>query len=148
MSIINVSTSFVNTASLIFEVTIGGLKPRFVAARYVLHTANREVFLTIGLLLLGLRGSKVEFHRHGAEGIYYKIFRSDGSSRWIKTFSEMVTRFDRLDLMELYNLVMQRFETITPKGVDLVLWGDLRIMFDANAEDELWQNQERWNLKS
>ncbi|GJQ96801.1 cystinosin [Tanacetum coccineum] len=34
------------------------------------------------------------------------------------------------------------------KGVDLVLWGDLRIMFDANAEDELWQNQERWNLKS
>ncbi|GKD19470.1 hypothetical protein Tco_1208628, partial [Tanacetum coccineum] len=27
-------------------------------------------------------------------------------------------------------------------------WGDLRTMFDANAEDELWQNQERWNLKS
>ncbi|GJR76927.1 hypothetical protein Tco_0089292 [Tanacetum coccineum] len=34
------------------------------------------------------------------------------------------------------------------EGVDLVLWGDLRTMFDANAEDELWQNQERWNLKS
>ncbi|GKE88233.1 hypothetical protein Tco_1565708, partial [Tanacetum coccineum] len=33
----------------------------------------------------------------------------------IKTFSEIVTRFDRLDLVELYNLVMQRFETITPK---------------------------------
>ncbi|GKA56006.1 hypothetical protein Tco_0755078 [Tanacetum coccineum] len=88
------------------------------------------------------------YDRHGAEGIYYKIFRSDGSSRWIKTFSEMLTRFDRLDLVELYNLVMQRFETTTPEGVDLVLWGDLRTMFDANAEDELWQNQERWNLKS
>ncbi|GJY57212.1 hypothetical protein Tco_0456327 [Tanacetum coccineum] len=58
-------------------------------------------------------------------GIYYRIFRSDGSSRWIKTFSKMVTRFDRLDLVELYNLVMQR-----------------------STEDELWQNQERWNLKS
>ncbi|GJZ75407.1 putative ribonuclease H-like domain-containing protein [Tanacetum coccineum] len=89
-----------------------------------------------------------EFDRHGAECIYYRIFRSDGSSRWIKTFSEMVTRFDRLDLEELYNLVMKRFETTTPEGVDLVLWGDLRTMFDANAEDELWQNQERWNLKS
>ncbi|GJW86072.1 hypothetical protein Tco_0159217 [Tanacetum coccineum] len=63
------------------------------------------------------------YDRHGAEGIYYRIFRSDGTSRWIKTFSKMVTRFDMIDLMELYNLVMQRFETITPEGVDLVLWG-------------------------
>ncbi|GKA18536.1 hypothetical protein Tco_0698451 [Tanacetum coccineum] len=54
------------------------------------------------------------YNRHGAEGIYYMIFRSDGSSGGIKTFSEIVTR----------------------------------TMFDANAEDELWQNQERWNLKS
>ncbi|GJZ65797.1 hypothetical protein Tco_0622493 [Tanacetum coccineum] len=38
-----------------------------------------------------------------------KIFRSDGSSRWIKTFSEMVTRFDRLDLEELYNLNQERW---------------------------------------
>ncbi|GJV10302.1 putative reverse transcriptase domain-containing protein [Tanacetum coccineum] len=45
-----------------------------------------------------------------------RIFRSDGSSRWIKTFSEMVTMFDRLDLEELYNLVMQRFKSTTPEG--------------------------------
>nr|GFA42996.1 hypothetical protein [Tanacetum cinerariifolium] len=50
------------------------------------------------------------------EGIIdYEDFSSDGSSRWIKTFFEMVTRFDRLDLVELYNLVMQRFETTTPE---------------------------------
>ncbi|GJR23980.1 hypothetical protein Tco_0972507 [Tanacetum coccineum] len=53
------------------------------------------------------------YDRHGAEGIYYKIFRSDGSSKWIKTFSEMVTRFDRLDIVELYNPVMQRVHTLT-----------------------------------
>nr|GFA27296.1 hypothetical protein [Tanacetum cinerariifolium] len=46
------------------------------------------------------------YDRHGAEGIYYRIFKYDGSSRWIKTFCEMVKRFDRLDLVELYNLVM------------------------------------------
>ncbi|GJZ41581.1 hypothetical protein Tco_0588467 [Tanacetum coccineum] len=90
---------------------------------------------------------ELKIMKHGEKGIYYKIFRSDGSSRWIKTFFEMVKRFDRLDLVELYNMVMQRFETTTLEGVDLVLWGDLRIMFDANAENELWQNQERWNLK-
>nr|GFA66943.1 hypothetical protein [Tanacetum cinerariifolium] len=88
------------------------------------------------------------YDRHGAERIYYRIFKSDGSSRWIKTFSEMVTRFDRLDLVELYNLVMQRFKTTSLKGVDLILWGDLRTMFKANTEDELWQNQEEWSLKS
>ncbi|GJT48786.1 hypothetical protein Tco_0974943 [Tanacetum coccineum] len=86
--------------------------------------------------------------RHGAECIYYRIFRSDESSRWIKTFSKMVKIFDKLDLEELYNLVMQRFESTTPEGVDLVLWGDLRTMFDANTKDELWQNQEKWNLKN
>nr|GEW93303.1 putative ribonuclease H-like domain-containing protein [Tanacetum cinerariifolium] len=77
-----------------------------------------------------------------------RIFKSDESSRWIKTFSKMVTRFDRLDLVELYNLEMQRFETTTPEGVDLILWGDLRTMFEANAEDELWQIQKEWSLKS
>ncbi|GKA40190.1 hypothetical protein Tco_0732783 [Tanacetum coccineum] len=40
--------------------------------------------------------------RNGAECIYYRIFRSDESSRWIKTFSEIVTMFDRLDLEVLY----------------------------------------------
>ncbi|GJZ60645.1 hypothetical protein Tco_0616461 [Tanacetum coccineum] len=44
--------------------------------------------------------------RNGAECIYYRIFRSDESSRWIKTFSEMVTMFDRLDLEVLYNLAL------------------------------------------
>ncbi|GKF55867.1 hypothetical protein Tco_0166207, partial [Tanacetum coccineum] len=61
-----------------------------------------------------------------------------GSLDLINTFFEIVTRFDRLDLEELYNLVMQRFESTTPESVDLVLWGDLRTMFDANTEDELW----------
>nr|GEW50660.1 hypothetical protein [Tanacetum cinerariifolium] len=74
------------------------------------------------------------YDKHKAEGIYYMIFRSDGSSRWIKTFFEMVTRFDRLDLVELYNLVMQRFKTTTPKGVDLILWGDLRTMLEDGTE--------------
>ncbi|GJS59056.1 hypothetical protein Tco_0653840 [Tanacetum coccineum] len=81
-----------------------------------------------------------DFDKHGAKCIYYRIFRFNGSSRWIKTFSELVTRFDRLDLVELYNLVMKSFETTTLEGVDLVLWEDLRTMFDANAEVNL-QNQ-------
>nr|GEU34683.1 hypothetical protein [Tanacetum cinerariifolium] len=57
-------------------------------------------------------------------------------------------KFDRIDLKELYNLVMQRFETTSPEGVDLVFWGDLRTMFKETADDDLWKNQEEWILKS
>nr|GEY70559.1 hypothetical protein [Tanacetum cinerariifolium] len=65
--------------------------------------------------------------RHGVECIYYRVFRSDGSSRWIKTFSEMVTRFDRMDLEELYNLVMQRVYTLTLKdGTEIYMLAERR----------------------
>ncbi|GKC40248.1 hypothetical protein Tco_1052632 [Tanacetum coccineum] len=82
--------------------------------------------------------------------VNYEILdkRSDGSSRWIKSFFEMVTRFDRTNLEELYNLVMKKFETTTSKGTDLILWGSLKTMFEANADDDLWKNQEEWILKS
>ncbi|GJU37997.1 hypothetical protein Tco_1186351 [Tanacetum coccineum] len=94
---------------------------------------------------------KSEFYhndRYGEPHDYYRVFRADGSSRYIKTFTEMVSRFDRMDFLELHSLVMQRFETTTPEGIDLILWGDLKTMFEANAVDELWKNQEDWILKS
>ncbi|GJZ29442.1 hypothetical protein Tco_0574089 [Tanacetum coccineum] len=80
--------------------------------------------------------------------IYYRVFRADGSSRWIKTFSEMIKFFDRMDLVEIHSLVMKRFETTPPEGIDLLLWGDLRIMFESKEDDELWKNQEEWKLQS
>ncbi|GJT09943.1 hypothetical protein Tco_0856985 [Tanacetum coccineum] len=80
--------------------------------------------------------------------IYYRVFRADGSSRWIKSFSEMIKFFDRMDLVEIHSLVIKRFETTPPEGIDLLLWGDLRIMFESKEDDELWKNQEEWKLQS
>ncbi|GKA66363.1 hypothetical protein Tco_0766171 [Tanacetum coccineum] len=60
-----------------------------------------------------------------------EFYHFDGSSRYIKTFTEMVTRFDRLNLHELHSLVKQRFETTTLEGIDLILWGDLKTMFET-----------------
>nr|GEU99457.1 retrovirus-related Pol polyprotein from transposon TNT 1-94 [Tanacetum cinerariifolium] len=88
-------------------------------------------------LIINWESKFYHLDRYGVECIYYIIFRSDGSSRWIKTFSEIVTRFDKMDLKELYNLVMQSFETTSPEGVDLVLWVDLRTMFEETADDDL-----------
>ncbi|GJT46122.1 hypothetical protein Tco_0954837 [Tanacetum coccineum] len=88
-------------------------------------------------------------HDEEAE-INYEVLnrRADGSSRYIKTFTEMVSRFDRLEFIELHSLVMKRFETSTPEGIDLIMWGSLRTMFEANAEDDLWKNKVEWILKS
>ncbi|GJT28825.1 hypothetical protein Tco_0909100 [Tanacetum coccineum] len=87
-------------------------------------------------------------NRYGVPHDYYRVFRANGSSRYIKTFTEMVSRFDRLNFIELHSLVMQRFSTKTLEGIDLVLWGDLRIMFEETADDDIWKNQEKWIVKS
>ncbi|GKC17268.1 hypothetical protein Tco_1014050 [Tanacetum coccineum] len=57
-----------------------------------------------------------DYGHYGRELIYYRVIRADGSSRWIKTFSEMVKLFDRMDLVEIHSLVMKRFATTTPEG--------------------------------
>ncbi|GJU17872.1 ribonuclease H-like domain-containing protein [Tanacetum coccineum] len=89
-----------------------------------------------------------DYGHSGRELIYYIVFRADGSSRWIKTFSEMIKLFDKTDLTEIHSLVMKRFETTPPEGIDLLLWGDLRTMFESKEDDELCKNQEEWKLQS
>ncbi|GKD93021.1 hypothetical protein Tco_1372858, partial [Tanacetum coccineum] len=53
--------------------------------------------------------------KHGVECIYYRIFRSDGSFRWIKTFSEMVTSVHTLileDGTEIHMLAERKYPLI------------------------------------
>ncbi|GJY80752.1 reverse transcriptase domain-containing protein [Tanacetum coccineum] len=66
-----------------------------------------------------------------------RVFRADGSSRYIKTFTKMVSRFDRMDFLELHNIVMQRFETTTPEGIDQIL---LVLLVEGFAAAEVLKN--------
>ncbi|GJU75403.1 hypothetical protein Tco_1272473 [Tanacetum coccineum] len=76
------------------------------------------------------------------------IIRADGNTSYHKTFSSMLRKFDRQDLMDLHRLVMKRFEDNTPEGYNLLPWGDLKVMFEPNVEDEIWSNQQDWTLIS
>ncbi|GJZ83525.1 hypothetical protein Tco_0648698 [Tanacetum coccineum] len=78
----------------------------------------------------------------------YKIIRVDGNTSYRKSLSSMLRKFDRKDLVDLHRLVMKRFEDTTPEGYNLLLWGDLKVMFKPNAEDEIWINQQDWTLIS
>ncbi|GJX14832.1 hypothetical protein Tco_0206590 [Tanacetum coccineum] len=69
--------------------------------------------------------------------MYYQIIRSDGSSKNYKIFSEMLDDFDRQDVMDLHRLVKERYDTTSPKGYDLLLWGDLKTLVEPCEKDEV-----------
>ncbi|GKA76119.1 putative ribonuclease H-like domain-containing protein [Tanacetum coccineum] len=42
----------------------------------------------------------------------------------------------------------ERYETTSPKGYELLLWGDLKNLFEPSEEDEIWKNQQDYNFLS
>ncbi|GJX53918.1 retrovirus-related pol polyprotein from transposon TNT 1-94 [Tanacetum coccineum] len=69
--------------------------------------------------------------------MYYQIFMADGSSKNYKIFSEMLDDFDKQNVLDLHRLVKARYMTSSPEGYDLMLWGDLKILFEPDKEDEV-----------
>ncbi|GJX23502.1 hypothetical protein Tco_0227947 [Tanacetum coccineum] len=62
--------------------------------------------------------------------MYYQIIRANGSAKFYKIFSAMLDDFDKQDVLDLYRLVKERFETTSPEGYDRLLWGDLITLFE------------------
>nr|GEW98058.1 hypothetical protein [Tanacetum cinerariifolium] len=68
--------------------------------------------------------------------MYYQIIRANGSSKNYKILTEMCDDFDKKDMLDLYRLFKQRYETKSSKGYDILLWGDLITLFKPSEEDE------------
>ncbi|GKA48200.1 hypothetical protein Tco_0741158, partial [Tanacetum coccineum] len=51
-------------------------------------------------------------------------------------------------VLDLNRLVKATYMTSSPKGYDLMLWGDLKILFEPAEEDEVWGNQHEYYLIS
>ncbi|GJU85959.1 hypothetical protein Tco_1293505 [Tanacetum coccineum] len=69
-----------------------------------------------------------KIHKDGKK-IYYQIVRADGKYQMYRVFSLMLKSFSREDL-------------------DLVLWSDLKTMFEPHVEDEIWKLQQRYKVLS
>ncbi|GJY82040.1 retrovirus-related pol polyprotein from transposon TNT 1-94 [Tanacetum coccineum] len=76
----------------------------------------------------------------------YKTIRADGNTSYHKSLFSMLRKFDRQDLVDLHRLVMKRFKDNTLEGYNLLLWGDLKVMFKPNAKDEIWSKSTDWTL--
>ncbi|GJT37758.1 hypothetical protein Tco_0937623 [Tanacetum coccineum] len=86
-------------------------------------------------------GSKI--HKEGRK-CYYQIMRVDGKSQMYMIFSQMLKSFDREDLKDLYKLVKAKYESTKPvEDLDLILWGDLKTMFEPHVEDKIYMLLEK-----
>ncbi|GKB23900.1 hypothetical protein Tco_0863301 [Tanacetum coccineum] len=63
--------------------------------------------------------------------------RADGSSSYHGDTQAFLRRLDMQDLNDLYRLVQEMFQDYPLEGHDLLLWGDLRMIFDLDEKDEL-----------
>ncbi|GJZ36142.1 hypothetical protein Tco_0581959 [Tanacetum coccineum] len=76
-------------------------------------------------------------HILAEDKMYYQNIRADGSTKYYKIFSAMLDDFDRQDVLDLYRLIKERFETTSLEGYDRLLWGDLITLFEPSEEDEI-----------
>ncbi|GKC21478.1 hypothetical protein Tco_1023628 [Tanacetum coccineum] len=84
-----------------------------------------------------------KIHKEGRKS-YYQIMRADGKSQMYMIFIHMLKSFDREYLENLYKLVKAKYESTRPaEDLDLVLWNDLKIMFEPHVEDKIYMLVEK-----
>ncbi|GJS11410.1 hypothetical protein Tco_0368206 [Tanacetum coccineum] len=56
-------------------------------------------------------------------------------------FSQLIKEFDKEDLENLWKLVKTKHGYTRPEeAYERVLWGDLKVMFEPDVEDNIWRN--------
>ncbi|GJR55803.1 hypothetical protein Tco_1406324 [Tanacetum coccineum] len=65
------------------------------------------------------------------DGDYLVIYRANGNFMAFNCLLEVLHIFDMQDLFHLYDLVMEQYSEITLEGIELILWGDLKIMMES-----------------
>ncbi|GJR04922.1 hypothetical protein Tco_0527906 [Tanacetum coccineum] len=87
-----------------------------------------------------------KIHKEGKNN-YYQIIRANGSSKMYRIFSQMLKSFNKQDLEDLYKLVKAKYGSIRPmEDLDLILYGDLKTMFNPHVEDTIWRNQQDYRV--
>ncbi|GJZ89667.1 hypothetical protein Tco_0661449 [Tanacetum coccineum] len=78
-----------------------------------------------------------KIHKEGQKN-YYHIIRADESLKMYLVFSHMLKSFDREVFETLWKLVKAKYgSTRLVEDLDLILWGDLKTMFEPHVEDRV-----------
>ncbi|GJU06575.1 hypothetical protein Tco_1123005 [Tanacetum coccineum] len=108
-----------------------------------------EEEIAIDVIPLAVKSPRIvdwKIHKEGNKS-YYQIVRADGKSQMYLVFSHMLKSFDKEYLEVLYKLVKARYGSTRPvEDLDLVLWNDLKNMFEPHVEDVVWRNQQGYKV--
>ncbi|GJT08441.1 hypothetical protein Tco_0842903 [Tanacetum coccineum] len=128
-------------------------KEKRVGAELIQEITNKQKVeddeVAIDVIPLAVKSPSIvgwKIYKEGRKS-YYQIIRADGKSQMYMIFSQMLKSFDREDLEDLYKLVKAKYESTRPvEDLDLLLWGDLKTMFEPHVEDKVWKNQQEYKV--
>ncbi|GJS31202.1 hypothetical protein Tco_0491822 [Tanacetum coccineum] len=76
-----------------------------------------------------------------------EIILGEEESQMYMFFSQMLKSFDRGDLEDMYKLVKAKYKsTRLVEDLDLLLWGNLKTMFEPHVENAVWRNQQGYKV--
>ncbi|GJX96523.1 hypothetical protein Tco_0352321 [Tanacetum coccineum] len=88
-----------------------------------------------GLVVVSPGGS--EIYTKGARK-YWKIIRFGNHTEVYQFFDDMLKAFDREDLVKLWSLVKEKFNSTEPtKDKEREIWVELKRLFEPDTDDEL-----------
>nr|GEU56766.1 reverse transcriptase domain-containing protein [Tanacetum cinerariifolium] len=71
--------------------------------------------------------------------LFFILKKADGSYKTYIFFSKILNEFDRENLIMLYRLFNEKYASTRPGFDDLMLWGDMKIMFEPDGDDAVWK---------
>ncbi|GJX46222.1 putative ribonuclease H-like domain-containing protein [Tanacetum coccineum] len=78
---------------------------------------------------------------------YFKLIRTDGSSKRYSSMIKMLQGIDKEDLETLWKLVKAKYENTRPDDeYERVLWGDLKVMFEPDIKSDVWINLQGYKV--
>ncbi|GKA25983.1 hypothetical protein Tco_0712092 [Tanacetum coccineum] len=108
-----------------------------------------EKEVTIDAIHLAVKSPSIvgwKIYKEGRKS-YYQIMRVDGKSQTYMIFSQMLKSFNRQDLEDLYKLLKAKYKSTRQlEDLDLILWGDLKTIFESHVEDKVWRNQQEYKV--
>ncbi|GJW61164.1 hypothetical protein Tco_0110499 [Tanacetum coccineum] len=111
-----------------------------VELKSLMEVIPDEEEVTLDAIPLAVKSLSIvdwKIHKEGKKS-YYQIIRADESSKMYLVFSHMLKNFDREDMESLYKLVKAKYGSTRPvENLDLVLYGDLKTMFEPHVEDNV-----------